>query len=176
MTPYKMPRISGTTSEQVAGLKSAMMQLITQLNMQDIADKNTVEQQNKEERDHYTKKEVEELLEKERKKYADYPVEIGTSGIWAYRKWKSGFTELRGTLSLTVAAGISSASESVDFPFNLTSVRGWLQSGAYGWNYAKPMYLSTSATKCTVYIYPKDTSTGYTYTVSIYITGQSSQK
>lgn len=41
---------------------------------------------------------------------ADYIVEQGTSGIWTYRKWKSGIAECWGTYTASIAVTNSSAS------------------------------------------------------------------
>ena len=40
---------------------------------------------------------------------ADYVVEQGTSGIWTYRKWKSGIAECWGTYTANIAINTSSA-------------------------------------------------------------------
>lgn len=58
----------------------------------------------------------------------DYVVETGTSGVWTYRKWNSGYVECVGQISPTVtwnayATGLYYASFYVDFPFEVTDAQ-----------------------------------------------------
>ena len=67
----------------------------------------------------------------------DYIVEQGTSGIWAYRKWNSGFAELWCSLSATYQNGSVLASAEVAYPFTMTSAIAGIGSlNSYGGNAA----------------------------------------
>jgi hypothetical protein len=50
---------------------------------------------------------------------ADYVTEFGISGIWQYRKWRSGFAECWGNI---VQEGFSTTFNSVDYPFAFTRI------------------------------------------------------
>jgi hypothetical protein len=50
---------------------------------------------------------------------ADYVTEFGVSGIWQYRKWRSGFAELWGNI---VQEGFSTTFNAVDYPFAFTRI------------------------------------------------------
>lgn len=58
----------------------------------------------------------------------DYVVETGTSGIWTYRKWKSGIAEIYGNYSGRIAeyaqpmSGLHAYYTTVNFPFTFTAV------------------------------------------------------
>jgi len=56
-------------------------------------------------------------------KLVDYVIAQGTSGIWTYRKWASGFAEFFGSavFAFTTTAG-SYTLNSFSFPFNLVSL------------------------------------------------------
>lgn len=50
---------------------------------------------------------------------ADYVTEFGISGIWQYRKWRSGFAECWGNI---VQEGFSTTFNAVDYPFAFTRI------------------------------------------------------
>lgn len=50
---------------------------------------------------------------------ADYVTEFGVSGIWQYRKWRSGFAECWGNI---VQEGFSTTFNAVDYPFAFTRI------------------------------------------------------
>ncbi len=52
---------------------------------------------------------------------ADFPVEIGTSGIWSYKKWNSGEAELWGLVTLDTYGDSRHIKTSVAIPFRLTT-------------------------------------------------------
>lgn len=62
--------------------------------------------------------------------HSDYVIEKGTSGIWAYRKWASGFAECWGTNQFTlsgsgsvwVSPGYYIMLSSVNYPFTFSSI------------------------------------------------------
>lgn len=62
----------------------------------------------------------------------DYVVEQGVSGIWAYRKWHSGFAECWGQYSAKIPINTSvgncfrSESQFVDLPFQCHDMRLWV--------------------------------------------------
>lgn len=49
---------------------------------------------------------------------ADYVVENGSTGIWDYRKWNSGYAECWGNFSVTPSAGNATNSHTVTLPFS----------------------------------------------------------
>ena len=59
---------------------------------------------------------------------ADFPVEVGTSGIWTYRKWNSGIAECWGTNQVSVTLSSSwnavyyATIAEVSFPFEFDGV------------------------------------------------------
>jgi hypothetical protein len=88
----------------------------------------------------------------------DYIVGQGTSGIWAYRKWSSGFAELWCSLTATYQNGNVLASTEVAYPFAMTnaiSAVGSLNSyggnaaGALPWN----MKLAYGPTACRMWVH-----------------------
>jgi hypothetical protein len=88
----------------------------------------------------------------------DYIVGQGTSGIWTYRKWSSGFAELWCSLSATYQNGNVLASAEVAYPFamiNAISAVGSLNSyggnaaGALPWN----MKLAYGPTACRMWVH-----------------------
>ena len=52
---------------------------------------------------------------------ADYVVEQGSSGIWDYRKWNSGYAECWGNVSITPTTGNATNSATVTLPFAFIS-------------------------------------------------------
>ena len=52
---------------------------------------------------------------------ADYVVDQGSSGIWDYRKWNSGYAESWGNLSITPTTGNATNSYTVTLPFAFIS-------------------------------------------------------
>lgn len=52
----------------------------------------------------------------------DYIVEQGTSGIWTYRKWASGFAECWGTYTNTISGSTVSNGNYINYPFTFTAV------------------------------------------------------
>ena len=52
---------------------------------------------------------------------ADYVVEQGTGGIWAYRKWASGIAECWGYYSKTIASKTVDNNNYISFPFTFTA-------------------------------------------------------
>jgi hypothetical protein len=52
---------------------------------------------------------------------ADYVVENGSTGIWDYRKWNSGYAECWGNLSITPTTGNATNSTTVNLPFAFIS-------------------------------------------------------
>jgi hypothetical protein len=70
----------------------------------------------------------------------DYVLEQGTSGIWAYRKWNSGFAELWCSLTATYQNGNVLASEEVAYPFTMTNAISAVGSlNSYGGNAASAL-------------------------------------
>lgn len=69
-------------------------------------------------------------------KKSDFVVEYGTSGIWSYRKWNSGFAECWGRTNKTInAAALNyanfyySESQEQPFPFEFTEVSYYSANG-----------------------------------------------
>ena len=52
---------------------------------------------------------------------ADYVVEQGSTGIWDYRKWNSGYAECWGNVSITPSTGNATNSTTVTLPFAFIS-------------------------------------------------------
>lgn len=88
----------------------------------------------------------------------DYVVEQGTSGIYAYRKWNSGFAELWCSLSATYQNGNVLASAEVTYPFAFTSaISGVGSLNSYGGNAANAlpwnMKLAYGSTACRMWVH-----------------------
>lgn len=66
---------------------------------------------------------------------ADFPVEVGRSGIWTYRKWRSGLAECWGTLAGTSSINRSlgslyaTASISTQYPFTFAATPRCMATG-----------------------------------------------
>ena len=78
----------------------------------------------------------------------DYIVEQGTDGIWAYRKWASGYCEMEGQKEVTISSTTSwgslyygAAIGRVDLPFTLTEV--YLSTADIRWNQGWSGYAGT---------------------------------
>lgn len=88
----------------------------------------------------------------------DYVVEQSTSGIWAYRKWNSGFAELWCSLSATYQNGYVLASTEVSYPFAMTSaIAGVGSLNSYGGNSATALpwnvKLAYGPTACRMWVH-----------------------
>lgn len=65
----------------------------------------------------------------------EYVVEQGTSGVWTYRKWSSGFAELWLSAATTYQNGYVLSSEEITYPFPMTgAIRGVGSLNSYGGN------------------------------------------
>lgn len=88
----------------------------------------------------------------------DYVVEQGTSGVFAYRKWNSGFAELWCSLSATHQNGYVLASTEVSYPFAMTSaIAGVGSLNSYGGNAATALpwnvKLAYGPTACRMWVH-----------------------
>lgn len=56
----------------------------------------------------------------------DYVVEQGTSGIWTYRKWSSGFAECWGrAINCSIPANWSTTGVNISLPFIFKTMTNW---------------------------------------------------
>lgn len=115
---------------------------------------------------------------------ADYVIQQGTSGIWTYRKWKSGVAECWGQYTFTTtcqtAWGVLYESDAVSppsFPFTFASAPQVHVNPANG-TYAMIVEMGTGTTGPTttspgkIYVVrPKSQASG-SYKVSIYVIGK----
>ena len=115
---------------------------------------------------------------------ADYVIQQGTSGIWTYRKWKSGVAECWGQYTFTTtcqtAWGVLYESDAVSppsFPFTFASAPQVHVNPANG-TYAMFVEMGTGTTGPTttspgkIYVVrPKSQASG-SYKVSIYVIGK----
>lgn len=102
---------------------------------------------------------------------ADYVIENGASGGWAYRKYKSGYVELRGTFEIVIPATATSTATYVDLPFNLTSPRGFAQTNQQAWKLSAPVDIGFENSKVKVSYYTKAQTSESTCHYYLFVTG-----
>lgn len=90
-------------------------------------------------------------LDKKAPSNADYVVETGNTGIWYYRKWKSGYAECWGNMSTY------NSTNPVDLPFALSWGFGWAGLTTYN-NTTAQAFLSVTVTTSTAELTGYDTS------------------
>lgn len=113
---------------------------------------------------------------------ADFPVAQGTSGVWTYRKWRSGLAELWGAASGTVTTAnpwgnvyTSNQSIVLSYPFPLPTVTAVLAAPVY--DGAANYWLCTrdaggTSTQTPGYQIVRAASDSVNYKVFFYVTGR----
>lgn len=94
---------------------------------------------------------------------ADYVIAYGTSGIWRYRKWDSGYAECFGVKSVSVSSSTSTTWGNLyttgvvvgaqSYPFTFTSVPVEVITGEFSGNLAIPLANSVNTTTATAQVY-----------------------
>jgi hypothetical protein len=94
----------------------------------------------------------------------DYVTSTGTSGIWTYRKWKSGYAEFWGKKSFAATSTAGNLSVAATYPFKMVNgtVHATVSGGVSGRNDAHISYVSTDASQVDAYI-AKPTTTNLPY-------------
>jgi len=73
---------------------------------------------------------------------ADTIVEQGTSGIWTYRKWKSGNVDMECVVSNTSNVMNELVEVTIALPFAVSKIKPYLTCLASGWALTKPPYFN----------------------------------
>lgn len=97
---------------------------------------------------------------------ADYVTETGTSGMWTYRKWKSGFAEFWGKKTFANTKNTGQLPIGCTYPFALkgATVVANVSGGVDGRNDSHISYVNThnSNTALDCYVYkPSDANLSY---------------
>ena len=100
----------------------------------------------------------------------DFVTEQGTSGIWTYRKWKSGVAELWGGSGSLTASG---SGVTLSLPFAIKNFNGVASPGYNTGSNLKTVYTvglsgNNQTGSSSIELWAVDSSTGGTPTYSIY--------
>lgn len=102
---------------------------------------------------------------------ADYVIETGTSGNWVYRKYKSGYVEMRGTFTITVEANTTAKAVYVAFPFTMSTPRVFAQTEQQAWKLTAPIDVGVENTQVKVSYYTTSQTVNTTYTYYLFAVG-----
>lgn len=101
----------------------------------------------------------------------DFIVESGTSGIWEYTKYKSGYVDMWCTADYTSGADDATFQLTVDFPFTLYPNKVFVQPNAFGWNFTRPPYVQKGTNALMIQTY-LNTKAEYKYAFDVYVRGK----
>ena len=102
---------------------------------------------------------------------ADFVVELGTGGGWAYRKYKSGYVEMRGRFSIILNAGETAKSTYITFPFAMDNIKVFAQTEQLAWNLTRPVDVLPESTRVKVSYYVQSTTNAQTYYFYLFAMG-----
>lgn len=112
----KAPDLRGKTNEQQAlAIEEYVRETTRQMGiiLRQLQDRAKAQEQAAVDSEKKLETEIAEAVAASEARMGDYPVEVGTDGIWRYRKWASGDAECWGFSQLSVAANGWSGSGSL---------------------------------------------------------------